>query len=178
MAAQIILITGGARSGKSRYAESRANALGQRRLYVATAEPRDEEMARRITEHKERRGNGWITIEEPLEVSSVLLRQRNRIDCGLVDCLTVWLSNVMLRHGEPCAVQKVSELIRTLPALDFPVALVTNEVGSGIVPDNALARQFRDLAGWANQSIAQCASEVVLMVAGIAMVVKKETRCP
>jgi adenosylcobinamide kinase/adenosylcobinamide-phosphate guanylyltransferase len=178
MAAPVILITGGVRSGKSRYAESRANALGQRRLYVATAEPQDEEMARRIAEHKKRRGDRWITIEEPIDVSEVLLRHRNRIDCGLVDCLTLWLSNVMLRHGEACAFKKVSELIGILPELDFPVALVTNEVGSGIVPDNALARQFRDLAGWANQSIAQSAGEVVLMVAGIPLIVKKDTACP
>jgi adenosylcobinamide kinase/adenosylcobinamide-phosphate guanylyltransferase len=178
VAKHVILVTGGARSGKSKYAEQRAGELGDRRLYVATAEPQDEEMARRIAEHKKRRGDRWITIEEPIDVSKVLLRHRNRIDCGLVDCLTLWLSNVIFRHGVACATKKVSELIRILPELDFPVAFVTNEVGSGIVPDNALARQFRDLAGWANQSIAQSADEVVLMVAGIPMIVKKERHVP
>jgi adenosylcobinamide kinase/adenosylcobinamide-phosphate guanylyltransferase len=174
---QVVLITGGARSGKSNYAERRVTEFGQRLLYVATAEPGDEEMARRIAEHKKRRGDGWITVEEPVELPDVLARQRSPLDAGLVDCLTLWISNVLLRGGETKAYEKVSELIRILPELDFPIVVVTNEVGWGIVPDNALARQFRDLAGSANQRIAEIAGEVVVMIAGLPVIVKKDISC-
>jgi adenosylcobinamide kinase / adenosylcobinamide-phosphate guanylyltransferase len=175
---QIILITGGARSGKSRYAEERAVALGGRRLYVATAEAKDAEMAERIAEHQKRRGGGWHTIEEPLELSEALLAWRGRMDCALVDCLTIWLSNHLLQRDAEFAKKKVQELVERLPRLDFHVVLVTNEVGAGIVPDNPLARQFRDLAGWANQQLAVIASEVVLTVAGLPIIVKKANSCP
>lgn len=168
-----ILVTGSARSGKSRYAEQRAAALGSRRLYVATAEAKDEEMVQRIAEHKQRRGNDWRTIEEPLALSSALLAQRGRTDCALVDCLTIWLSNLLLHRDAEFAIEKGEELIGTLPCLDFHVVFVTNEVGWGIVPENALARQFRDLAGWTNQQIAAAADEVILTVAGVPMIVKK-----
>jgi adenosylcobinamide kinase/adenosylcobinamide-phosphate guanylyltransferase len=178
MVKDIILVTGGARSGKSKYAEHRVIELGDRRLYVATAEAKDEEMVQRIAEHKTRRGDDWVTIEEPVELSSALLGQRGRTDCVLVDCVTLWLSNLLLHRDAAFAVEKVEELVETLPGLDFHVVLVTNEVGSGIVPDNALARQFRDLPGWANQRIAAAANEVVLTVAGIPTIVKKAIPCP
>ena len=174
---QIILITGGARSGKSLYAEERAVALGERRLYVATAESKDEEMAQRIAAHRKRRGGAWITIEEPVELSVALIAQRGQTDCALVDCLTLWVSNILLRRDAEYAEEKVQQLVETLPSLDFHVVLVTNEVGAGIVPDNPLARQFRDLAGWANQQLAAIASEVVLTVAGLPMTVKKTNPC-
>jgi adenosylcobinamide kinase / adenosylcobinamide-phosphate guanylyltransferase len=177
MIKQIILVTGGARSGKSRYAELRTQALGERRLYIATAEAKDEEMAQRIAAHRKQRGNRWITVEEPVELAAALAARCGGTDCALVDCLTLWLSNLMLRRGEKYAQQKVEEFVETLPHLDFHLVLVTNEVGWGIVPDNSLARQFRDLAGWANQQIATVATEVILMVAGIPMVVKKRTLC-
>jgi adenosylcobinamide kinase/adenosylcobinamide-phosphate guanylyltransferase len=173
VAKQIILVTGGARSGKSKYAEQRAGELGDRRLYVATAEANDEEMAQRIMEHKKRRGDAWTTIEEPVELSSALLAQRGRTDCTLVDCVTIWLSNLLLRHDAEFAARSVEELVETLARLDFHIVLVTNEVGWSIVPDNSLARQFRDLAGWANQQIATAADEVILTVAGVPMIVKK-----
>jgi adenosylcobinamide kinase/adenosylcobinamide-phosphate guanylyltransferase len=178
VANEVILVTGGARSGKSKYAEQRAEELGARRLYIATAEAKDEEMAQRIAEHKKRRGNDWAIIEEPVELSAALLAQRGQIDCALVDCLTIWLSNLLLHRDAEVTGEKVEKLVATLPGLDFHVVLVTNEVGWGIVPDNNLARQFRDLAGWANQRIAAAADEVVLTVAGIPMIVKKATPCP
>jgi adenosylcobinamide kinase / adenosylcobinamide-phosphate guanylyltransferase len=177
MAKQIILVTGGARSGKSKYAEHRTRELGERRLYLATAEANDEEMARRIAEHQKRRGPDWATLEEPVELSSALLAERGRTDCALVDCLTIWLSNLLLHRDANFAEDRVEELVETLPHLDFHLVLVTNEVGLGIVPDNPLARQFRDLTGWANQQIATVATEVILMVAGIPMVAKKPTIC-
>jgi adenosylcobinamide kinase/adenosylcobinamide-phosphate guanylyltransferase len=177
MAKRIILITGGARSGKSSYAEMRARELGERLLYVATAEARDDEMAQRIAKHKKHRPNQWITIEEPFELAEALLQQRHKTDCALVDCLTLWISNLLLRRNEEYVTQKVEELVRILPVLDFDIVLVTNEVGWGIVPDNPLARKFRDLSGWVNQRIAGAAGEVVLMVAGIPVFVKKQARC-
>jgi adenosylcobinamide kinase / adenosylcobinamide-phosphate guanylyltransferase len=177
MAKQIILVTGGARSGKSKYAEQRAAALGRRRLYVATAEAKDEEMAQRIAEHKRRRGDEWTTIEEAVELSGALLAQRGRTDCALVDCLTLWLSNLLLRRDTKYAEEKIEELLKMLPRLDFHIVLVTNEVGWGIVPDNPLGRQFRDLAGWTNQRIAAAANEIVLLVAGMPMIVKKGKAC-
>jgi adenosylcobinamide kinase / adenosylcobinamide-phosphate guanylyltransferase len=174
---QIILITGGARSGKSRYAEEQARAAGGRLLYVATAEAKDEEMARRIAEHRKRRGSEWITIEEPLELSGALLRYRGEIDCALVDCLTLWISNLLMRQAEKAATEKIDALIDSLTRVDFHLFFVSNEVGLGIVPDNPLARSFRDLVGWANQRIAEVADEVVLMVAGQPMVVKRGRAC-
>ena len=177
MARAIILVTGGARSGKSKYAEQRAAELGSRKLYIATAEAKDEEMRLRIAEHKKRRGDLWTTVEEPIDLTGVLQAQRGRIDCALVDCLTIWLSNLLLRGGEKYVESKVEELMQAMPGLDFSLILVTNEVGLGIVPDNPLARQFRDLAGWTNQRIAATANEVVLTVAGIPMTVKKRAAC-
>jgi len=178
VAKQIILITGGARSGKSKYAERRAGELGERRLYVATAEAKDQEMAQRIAEHRQRRGNRWVTVEEPVDLAAALAARHGQTDCALVDCLTLWFNNLLIGYDGKYAENKVEELVTILPRLDFHVVLVTNEVGWGIVPDNALARQFRDLAGWANQRIAAIADEVVLTVAGIPMIVKKETVCP
>lgn len=178
MAKQIILISGGARSGKSRYAEQRAGELGRRQLYIATAEIKDEEMAQRIAEHQKRRDNRWATVEEPVELAEALLAQQGKIDCALVDCLTLWISNLLIRQDGKYVEEKVDQLLKTLPQLDFHVVLVTNEVGWGIVPDNPLARQFRDLTGWTNQRIAAAANEVVLTVAGIPMIVKKEMACP
>ena len=177
MTKKIILITGGARSGKSRYAEQRAAAMGARPLYVATAEAKDEEMAKRIAKHRKRRGNQWRTIEEPLELTDALLAQRGKTDCALVDCLTLWISNLLIRHDDKYASEKVEELIEKLPQLDFHLLFVTNEVGWGIVPDNPLARKFRDLAGWTNQRLAQAANEVNLMVAGMPMIIKREPAC-
>jgi adenosylcobinamide kinase/adenosylcobinamide-phosphate guanylyltransferase len=177
VAKQIILVTGGARSGKSKYAEQRTAELGVRRLYVATAEAKDEEMARRIAAHQKRRGDRWDTVEEFVELAEALLARRGKIDCALVDCLTLWISNLLLRCGGKYVEEKVEQLIETLPQLDFHVVLVTNEIGWGIVPANPLARQFRDLAGWTNQRMAAAANEVVLTVAGIPMILKKGTAC-
>jgi adenosylcobinamide kinase / adenosylcobinamide-phosphate guanylyltransferase len=177
MAKDIILITGGARSGKSSYAEQRARELGPRRLYIATAEANDEEMRQRIEEHKRRRGNEWVTIEEPIELAETLLAQRAQTDCALVDCLTLWLGNLLLGYDARDAQEKIQQFVETTRQLDFHLVLVSNEVGWGIVPDNALARQFRDLSGLANQRMATAANEVVLMVAGIPMTIEKKTVC-
>lgn len=174
---EIILVTGGARSGKSKYAERRARELGDRLIYIATAQAKDKEMTQRIAEHRKRRDNAWMTIEEPIALPGALLRQRGRTDCAVVDCLTLWISNLLLDGDAQMVRERVEQLVKALPRLDFHIVLVTNELGCGIVPDNALARQFRDLAGEANQRIAAAANEVVLTVTGIPMIVKKLAPC-
>jgi adenosylcobinamide kinase/adenosylcobinamide-phosphate guanylyltransferase len=165
----VILITGGARSGKSTRAEARARELSGRPVYIATAEALDAEMRERIAKHRARRGNEWLERETPLQLVAVL----DETDGGgarLVDCLTLWLTNLMLAD---CDWEKeASALVETLARQKSPVVLVTNEVGLGIVPDNALARRFRDAAGILNQMVARAADEVEFVVAGIPMRVK------
>ncbi len=169
--ARVILVLGGARSGKSRYAEQRALAHDGPRTYIATATAADEEMHARIAEHRRRReGGGWSLVEEPLKLCAALRQAAVEEGFVLVDCLTLWISNMML-HGTDVA-HAVEELADLLPALPGTVCLVSNEVGLGIVPDNALARAFRDEAGFAHQMLAQVADEVVFMIAGLPMVVK------
>ena len=165
----IILITGGARSGKSARAEARTTAFAGKPVYIATAEALDAEMRERIAGHRARRGAEWIEHETPLELVLAL----NATDGGgarLIDCLTLWLSNLM--HVDRDWSREVAELAETLRAQKSPVVLVTNEVGLGIVPENALARQFRDAAGTMSQMIAQAADEVEFVVAGLPMRVK------
>lgn len=166
---RIILITGGARSGKSRLAEARALELGASAIYIATAEAHDAEMARRIAEHQARRGPEWHTHTAPRDLPAAL-QDTDGTAPRLVDCLTLWLSNLMLADADWRAALTV--LIDALPAQRAPVVFVTNEVGLGIVPDNRLAREFRDAAGLVNQSVAQMADEVTLAVAGLPMRVK------
>ena len=165
----IILITGGARSGKSTRAEARAREFAGKPVYIATAEAFDHEMRERIAKHRARRGHDWIEHETPLELVAAL----NATDGGgarLVDCLTIWLSNLM-HEGRDWS-KEATHLAEVLRLQHSPVVLVTNEVGSGIVPENALAREFRDAAGLVNQMIAREASEVELVVAGLPMRVK------
>src|SRR5581483_3181310 len=165
----IILITGGARSGKSTRAEARAREFPGQPVYVATAEALDAEMSERIASHRARRGGEWLERETPLELVAAL----DETDGGgarLVDCLTLWLSNLM--HAERDIEQETARLAEVLGRQQSPVVLVTNEVGLGIVPDNALARRFRDAAGILNQKIAQAADEVEFVVAGLPMRVK------
>ena len=165
----VILITGGARSGKSRHAEARTRAFPGRPVYLATAEALDEEMTERIAKHRARRGSEWIEREEPLDLAQALI-ETDRGGARLVDCLTLWLSNLL--HSERDWSQAVAELADTLTRQQSPVVLVTNEVGLGIVPDNALARAYRDAAGIMNQTIAGVADEVEFIVAGLPMKLK------
>jgi adenosylcobinamide kinase / adenosylcobinamide-phosphate guanylyltransferase len=165
---KLTFVLGGARSGKSRYAESLITALPAPWTYVATAEAGDEEMAARIKSHRERRGTQWRTIEAPRDLAQALSA------CGdgpvLVDCLTLWLSNLML--AEANIEKETAQLEKTLVAARGPFVLVANEVGSGIVPSYPLGRRFRDLQGLLNQRIAACAERVILMVAGLPLLVK------
>jgi adenosylcobinamide kinase/adenosylcobinamide-phosphate guanylyltransferase len=170
---KVLVVTGGARSGKSRYAESRAMEMGRRLLYVATAEPKDSEMARRIAEHQKSRGKWWKTVEEPIDITRSLTRYGRNRDCVLIECVTLWLSNVLLQKGEARVAPELDAVLQLISKCEFPLIFVTNEVGSGIVPDTPMARRFAELAGQTNQRIAAAADEVVLMVAGIPVTIKK-----
>jgi adenosylcobinamide kinase / adenosylcobinamide-phosphate guanylyltransferase len=165
----IILITGGARSGKSTRAEARLRAFAGRPVYIATAEALDDEMRERIAKHRARRGSEWLERETPLELVAALL-ETDGGGARLVDCLTLWLSNLM--HAGRDWEKEAQLLVDALSRQKSPVVLVTNEVGLGIVPDNALARRFRDAAGILNQMVAQAADEVEFVVAGLPMRVK------
>lgn len=162
---RLVLVLGGARSGKSRYAEQLIGARPA--LYLATGEARDAEMQDRIERHRARRGENWTTREAPLELVSTL----RAADCPvLVDCLTLWLSNLLGDNRNP--VTETQGLIETLPTIRVPVILVSNEVGLGIVPDNKLAREFRDHAGRLHQAIAAIATRVVFVAAGLPLMLK------
>ena len=168
-----ILVLGGARSGKSTYAESLAENWEGPRVYIATAQAHDEEMAERIKAHRDRRGADWATLEAPLDLPGELGEAASPDTFILVDCLTLWLTNVLLAE-EDCELAVV-ELLEVLSDASGTIVLVSNEVGYGIVPDNELARRFRDLAGVANQRVAQAVDEVVLVTAGLPMVLKVRT---
>ena len=167
-APRLTLVLGGARSGKSRYAEGLIAALPAPWVFIATAEPGDEEMRTRIAAHRARRGPSWQTVEAPHGLAEAVASAQPAP--VLVDCLTLWLSNLML-----AAVNIEAEIARLEHALEdagAPVVLVSNEVGSGIVPEHPLGRRFRDLQGLLNQRMAARADRVVLMVAGLPLAVK------
>ena len=181
---KIILVTGGARSGKSTFAERLAIKLApERRVYIATAQIFDDEMAHRIDIHKSRRDKTWVTIEAPFE-SETAIRKANKIsDVILFDCLTIYVSNFLCQfdnldnfddlHSKFKLI--ISNLISAAKDVNGTIIFVTNEVGSGIVPENKLARVFRDFAGLANQAIAAEADDVYLLVSGIPVNIKNLT---
>lgn len=164
----LTFVLGGARSGKSRYAEGVITAMPPPWIYIATAQAGDAEMAERIAVHRARRSNDWQTVEAPCELAGALASARDRP--VLLDCLTLWLSNRMLAETDLEA--EIGQLEQVLRQRAAATAMVANEVGFGIVPDNALARRFRDLQGSLNQRIAAIADRVVLMVAGLPLDVK------
>jgi adenosylcobinamide kinase/adenosylcobinamide-phosphate guanylyltransferase len=175
---QTIFITGGTRSGKSRYAELLASKYSAPLCYLATAQPLDDEMGLRIRKHRERRGDAWRTIEEPLHLPQTLAVNDGIFNVILVDCLTLWLSNLLLLYedlGEETETRIMDDVLRlatTLRGMTTPVIIVSNEVGMGIVPDNRLGRIFRDIAGQANQIVAAAASEAWLVASGIPLRLK------
>ncbi len=164
------LVLGGARSGKSRYAEQLLDAANGACVYIATAQARDDEMASRIREHQARRGANWRTVEQPLDLVAALQANCHAEGAVLVDCLTLWLANLMAASRDVEA--ETHQLVQALPGLAGRVVLVSNEVGQGIVPENAMAREFRDHAGQLNQAVAAAVDEVVLMTAGLAQKLK------
>ena len=168
--AAITLVLGGARSGKSAWAEAHAMRSGSSPVYLATAEAGDDEMAARIAHHRARRGARWATVEEPLELAAALADWARPDRVVLVDCLTLWLANLMDAERDPEG--EAERLVATLAGLRGPVLLVSNEVGLGIVPDNPLARAFRDASGRLNQRVAAAAQHVVFLAAGLPLTLK------
>jgi adenosylcobinamide kinase / adenosylcobinamide-phosphate guanylyltransferase len=168
--ARSLLVLGGARSGKSAYALKVAEASCAERLYVATAAPGDEEMAARIARHQADRGQGWTTLEAPLEAGRALRAEARPGRIIVVDCLTLWLSNLMLAGQDPG--QALAALATAIAALAGPAILVSNEVGMGIVPDHKLGREFRDWQGRANAEIARVCDAVVFVAAGLPLQLK------
>jgi len=166
----VTLVLGGARSGKSRHAEALVERQPGACLYLATAEPGDAEMAERIAAHKARRGRRWQTLEEPLDLVGALGRAARPDGAVLVDCLTLWLSNLFGSSRD--AARESARLIDALPGLAGPVVFVSNEVGLGIHPANALARRFVDQAGRLHQDLGQAAQSVIFMAAGLPLVLK------
>ena len=167
---RLTLVLGGARSGKSAYAESLVEAAPGDALYIATGAANDAEMAARIEDHKARRGGRWRTVEEPLDLAGALAREAVQGRVTLVDCLTLWLANLMAAGRDPATEQ--SRLVGALGEFAAPVVVVSNEIGLGIVPDNKLARDFRDHAGQLNQAVAGIADRVVFVAAGLPLTLK------
>ena len=168
-----ILVTGGARSGKSVFAEKRTKQLGSSLIYIATSEVIDSEMKKRVEEHQARRGSEWQTLHAPINLTEALIETDGKGPC-LVDCVTFWLNNLIFHDEDIDAATK--ELITVLNERSDPVVLVTNEVGSGIIPENALARRFCDEAGRLNQTISQIADEVYVSISGIPLQIKRKLK--
>jgi adenosylcobinamide kinase/adenosylcobinamide-phosphate guanylyltransferase len=167
--ARFVFIAGGARSGKSRYALARAGALGRRRLFVATAEAFDDEMRARIGHHRQERGTAFDTLEEPLALPEAIASDRDH-DVIVIDCLTLWLSNLLMRKADlDAATGRVDALVDALRARRAHIVLVSNEVGMGLVPETPLGRLFRDLAGSAHQRLGAIADEVYLATMGVVL---------
>lgn len=170
MTTSSLFVLGGARSGKSRYAQARAEAMGLRPIFIATAQAFDGEMTDRIAQHRAERGANWQTIEAPIDLADAITAHAAPDAILLVDCLTLWTSNLMLAEHDIAAA--TTQVIEAIQGGRGPIILVSNEVGLGIVPDNALARRFRDAAGTVNQQIAAMVDEVQFLVAGLPLAVK------
>ena len=171
-ASRRVLVLGGQRSGKSRYAERLVRASGSAWVYVATAAAGDEEIARRIAAHQIRRGAGWRTVEEPLDLARAITHEAGEGFSVLVDCLTIWVSNLMGAGRDIEA--ETTRLVEALREARGDLVLVSGEVGLGIIPDNALARRYADALGTVNQRVAEVADRVVLVAAGLPLVLKSE----
>jgi adenosylcobinamide kinase/adenosylcobinamide-phosphate guanylyltransferase len=170
---EILLVTGACRSGKSRFAQEWADTFPPKRVFLATAQALDAEMAERVRRHRETRGAGWVTREEPQEVAAMIRNPGEDVTVVLLDCVTLWLNNLLMA-GLPDTeiLDRANSLTNALREAPCPVAVVTNEVGWGIVPEHLLGRRFRDLEGSVNQGLAQAADRVVLMVAGLPVSLK------
>lgn len=170
---KLIFVTGGCRSGKSQFALDYANRHFRKKLYLATCEALDEEMVKRIEHHKFRRGSDWQTVEEPIKVAEAIKQHGNGMEVILLDCVTLWLSNLLMRQkSDPEVMNEVSTLIDTVKQGQPSFVFVSNEVGMGLVPIEPLGRRFRDLSGMANQKIAEVAQTVVFTVSGIPIFLK------
>ena len=165
-----VLVLGGARSGKSSYAEKMVESSGLQPLYLATGRAFDKEMENRIAIHRDRRGSEWQTVEEPLDLIGALTLNAATDRFVLVDCLTLWLTNLMMAERD--ITTETASLVAMLPDLAGPVVFVSSEVGLGIVPENRMAREFRDHAGFLHQAVAAIADDVYFMAAGLPLRMK------
>jgi len=164
----IKFVLGGCRSGKSRYALDYANKHWQKKFFIATCEPLDNEMKSRILNHKKERGPDWETKECPVDIDKMIEKLSSQKGGILLDCVTLWINNLMCLSMDETQIQKkVDTLIKVLQNKNCPILIVSNEVGMGIVPENGMARVYRDHVGYANQKIASISDQVILMVAGI-----------
>ncbi|MGK5092021.1 bifunctional adenosylcobinamide kinase/adenosylcobinamide-phosphate guanylyltransferase [Deltaproteobacteria bacterium TL4] len=169
---KIMMITGGSRSGKSNYALQLAQAY-QNKAFLATAEAMDDEMRERIHQHQQDRGSDFLTLEEPLDIAKTLLHLPSTIEVAVIDCLTVWLGNLMYHRTEKAGTfPEISEFLKVITDPLCDLIIVSNEIGMGIVPSDALSRKFRDYAGRLNQETAQIAHQVYLTVSGIPLKLK------
>jgi len=173
MGKNLIFITGGCRSGKSRFALNYANQHFSKKIYLATCEALDEEMARRVEDHKKIRGPEWQTIEESVAIVDKIRQYGDKVEVILLDCITLWLSNLLLKWENDLRVmEEVDRLIKIIKESQTSLIIISNEVGMGIVPAEPLGRRFRDLSGIINQKIAEVADTVICMVSGIPMFLK------
>lgn len=176
--AKLVLITGGARSGKSSYALGVAEKISKKKLFIATCPQLDSEMSERVKRHKEERsGKGWRTIEEEIDLANIFPAKVNDVDVVVIDCITLWVNNVLYTLGEENVNDhKIGELcriwLRKITEYHGTVLCVTNEVGMGVVPDNRLARKYRDLVGTCNQLLGKMADEIVLVCCGVPLFIK------
>ncbi|MCP4746032.1 MAG: bifunctional adenosylcobinamide kinase/adenosylcobinamide-phosphate guanylyltransferase [Desulfobacteraceae bacterium] len=173
---QTILITGGCRSGKSGHALTLSKQMGAlRKVFIATCVAHDDEMRARVQRHQKERSDQWLTLEEPVNVTEAIVNQANSADLIILDCLTLWISNLMMIHTNDDPILKAfKELEDVIIKPPCTIIIVSNEVGAGIVPENALARRFRDLAGWGNQHMAGACQRVIWMVSGIGVTIKAQ----
>jgi len=178
MMKEIIFVTGGCRSGKSRFALEYANKHYKNKVFIATCEAKDDEMQERIKQHQKDRGPDWKTVEEAIALPHAVINvSKSKADIILIDCITFWVSNLLLKgEDERVIMEHVEEFIRAIQKRKCAIVIVSNEVGTGIVPINPLARQFRDIIGSTNQRIAAIADDVVWMVAGIPIFIKRKER--
>jgi len=166
-----IFIIGGAKSGKSRYALSIGNKFkDKKKVFIATAQPIDPEMEEKIRRHREERGKDWITIEEPLNISDRIKELSNKDVLILIDCLTLWLNNLLIHNLDPK--REIENLVKSMSSFEGMLIVVSNEVGMGIVPQDELTRRYRDLLGYLNQEISHLSNKVIFMMAGIPIQIK------
>ncbi len=171
-----ILIIGGCRSGKSSHALQMAEEIKGKKIFIATCIPYDDEMKKRVDNHQRERSSEWETVEAPMDLPKAISDCANRADVVIADCLTLWISNLMMeKTEEKKIVMKTNQLVHSIKNASSPVIIVSNEVGAGIVPENLLARSFRDSAGFVNQKVAATSNRVIWMVAGIPVVIKDKS---
>lgn len=172
MDSKITFITGGQKSGKSNFALKLAEDESARLCYVATAQALDDEMRERVKRHKEERSPKWNAIEEPINIVNTVRKNKDDYDVFIVDCVTLWLSNLMMSKGDDDILNMVKDFLSTVRTTKVHVIIISNEVGYGIIPENKIARRFVDLSGSANQLIAQNSDDVFLMTSGISQKIK------